>query len=327
MANLHSFLWLLFFAILVWCTYWHITENKRLDVRWRKNMDARSAEWLSRFTWTRSIQFLTALACAIVVIVAYDLQLKDARNELSEYAKLKLQVKQLAAKSERQAAAPSVDNSKSVAMQRRPVNTAVSQPQAYYPPAVQPSAAIAQPPIAAKPIQSSPVSSVPVELSDIPAESQPASNDLQAIIATEGMGETPDSMATSATPAANAAPSAGGASVTNVYEPEQVAVGDQAVMDRIKKRYEDVLVTYFFLKKCGRAEITDFHIINSALSQEMASVNAPGRMQNDILTAAKGSYEEMYATSSCQGEGFNSLHTQYVDYISTLSRSFSERSQ
>jgi hypothetical protein len=109
----------------------------------------------------------------------------------------------------------------------------------------------------------------------------------------------------------------------DVYNPEETASGNQAAMDSIKKRYEDILVTYFFLKKCGKANPGDYHIITSALSQEMASVNAPGRMQNDILTSAQGSYKEMYEQSSC-GEA-EALYSQYSSYISGLSQNFMAR--
>ena len=62
-------------------------------------------------------------------------------------------------------------------------------------------------------------------------------------------------------------------------------------MDAIKKRYEGLLVNYLFLKKCGLINAQDYHTIISALAQEMASVNAPGRLEHDIQTAANGSYE------------------------------------
>ncbi len=110
------------------------------------------------------------------------------------------------------------------------------------------------------------------------------------------------------------------ADVTSVYNPEEKATGEQSAIDRLKKRYEDILVTYFFLKKCGKVQDNDFLVITAALSQEMASVNAPGRMQSDILDSAKGSYNEMYAQSSCEGEGFNTLYAQYVDYVNGLSK-------
>lgn len=108
----------------------------------------------------------------------------------------------------------------------------------------------------------------------------------------------------------------------DIYNPEKKAGDPQSNMDDIKKRYEDIMVIYMFLKKCGRTKDGDYNIITSALAQEMAAVNAPGRMQYDVLTAAQGSYKELYAKSSCSSSGIDSLNAQYTDYIGVLSRSF-----
>jgi len=107
--------------------------------------------------------------------------------------------------------------------------------------------------------------------------------------------------------------------VDDVYNPEKKSNGNEAVMDGIKKRYENILVIYMFLKQCNKAGANDYPIILSALAQEMASVNAPGRMQYDIITSAKGSYKEMYSRSSCDDASVAGLHTQYTDYIKALS--------
>jgi hypothetical protein len=111
-------------------------------------------------------------------------------------------------------------------------------------------------------------------------------------------------------------------SVEALYNPEENTTGKQSSMDSLKKRYEDILVTYFFLKKCGRINPGDYHVIISALSQEMASINAPGRLQHDILTAAQGSYKEMYARSSCTSPDINTTYTDYTKYIDSVSRNF-----
>jgi hypothetical protein len=116
--------------------------------------------------------------------------------------------------------------------------------------------------------------------------------------------------------------SAGADTLDEIYNPESQSDNKQSTMDSIKKRYEDMLVTYFFLRKCNKADPADYHIIISALSQEMASVNAPGRMQNDILVSAQGSYKEMYEQSRCQDAGVNALSAQYSNYISNLSKLF-----
>lgn len=105
----------------------------------------------------------------------------------------------------------------------------------------------------------------------------------------------------------------------DIYDPEQNATDNQSAMDAIKKRYEGLLVNYLFLKKCGLINAQDYHTIISALAQEMASVNAPGRLEHDIQTAANGSYQEMYAQSSCSGAEIKALNKQYNEYIKTIS--------
>lgn len=105
----------------------------------------------------------------------------------------------------------------------------------------------------------------------------------------------------------------------DVYNPEEVSSDKQSVLDAIKKRYEGLLVNYLFLQKCGLIDPQDYHTIISTLSREMASVNAPGRLENDILVAAQGSYKEMYSGSDCNTPDTEQLHKQYADYIKTIS--------
>jgi len=112
-------------------------------------------------------------------------------------------------------------------------------------------------------------------------------------------------------------------SLEALYNPEDSTPGASAEMDRIKKRFEDMLVNYMFLRKCGQTAETDYHIITSALSQEMASINAPGRLQYDILTAAQGSFKEVYANSDCNAPETPALLAQYREYIATISRQYS----
>ncbi|MBY0407023.1 MAG: hypothetical protein K2Q01_04975, partial [Rickettsiales bacterium] len=113
--------------------------------------------------------------------------------------------------------------------------------------------------------------------------------------------------------------------IEQVYNPErqQGEKGDkQSTMDDIKKRYEDILVIYMFLKQCGHIQSTDYNVITSSLAQEMASVNAPGRMQFDIVNSAKGSYQEIYSQSPCEGESISKLTQQYHQYIDILKTNF-----
>jgi hypothetical protein len=108
--------------------------------------------------------------------------------------------------------------------------------------------------------------------------------------------------------------------ISEMYDSSALNSDKQSKLDAIKSRYEEILVTHFFLRKCEVAQIADYHIIMSALAVEMASVNAPGRLQYDILTAARGSYREMYAKTSCEPANLSSLRESYALYISSISK-------
>ena len=108
--------------------------------------------------------------------------------------------------------------------------------------------------------------------------------------------------------------------IADMYDPSQYKDDKQSKLNVIKSRYEEVLVTHFFLRKCQIAPSSDYHIIMSALAVEMASANAPGRLQYDILTAAKGSFKEMYAKSSCDERTTQSLRESYANYINAISK-------
>ena len=96
----------------------------------------------------------------------------------------------------------------------------------------------------------------------------------------------------------------------------------QSAMDTLKQRYEDMLVIHFFLDRCGKIDKNDYYIIMAALGQEMAAINASGRMQHDVLTAAQGSYNEMYAKSPCDSVDLTALIAQYKNYVQALSQYF-----
>ncbi len=116
--------------------------------------------------------------------------------------------------------------------------------------------------------------------------------------------------------------SEGKSELEKIYEPETDSADFQAKSDMLKKRYEELLVSYFVLKKCALANATDYHIILSALGHEMASLNAPGRMQYDIINAAKGAYNELYAKNECDEKITTTLSGEFRGYIKALSVQF-----
>ncbi len=106
--------------------------------------------------------------------------------------------------------------------------------------------------------------------------------------------------------------------IEDIYNPETKGGDAQSVMDELKKRYENILVNYLFLKRCNEVIPNDYFVIMAALSQEMASMNAPGRLQHDIISSAQGAYEEIYAKSDCKDA--QTLKTQFTDYLAVLSK-------
>lgn len=92
----------------------------------------------------------------------------------------------------------------------------------------------------------------------------------------------------------------------------------QNPIDDIKSRYEELIVTYMIMQKCNRAEASDYQLIMAALQKEIIAAQAPERLQYDILTAAKGSYEELYSGNDCQKPDIDAAAAQYKAYINNL---------
>ena len=64
----------------------------------------------------------------------------------------------------------------------------------------------------------------------------------------------------------------------------------QAYLDWLKQRYENWLVTYYYLHKCGMAGKDDFEFIRESLHKELAGLNTEtGSVEDNILLAANGS--------------------------------------
>lgn len=87
----------------------------------------------------------------------------------------------------------------------------------------------------------------------------------------------------------------------------------------IKGRYEELLATYFLMEKCGKTSPSDYGIIINSLQKEIASVQAPPRLQEETLIAAKGSYDELYSQNDCAKPSLKATEDQYNDYIHSLS--------
>lgn len=100
---------------------------------------------------------------------------------------------------------------------------------------------------------------------------------------------------------------------------EDVFNAGKSNVDALKTRYEDIFVSYMFLKKCGLSNPSDYQVISSALKQEMITLNAPSRLQYDILTASQGSYREVYAKNNCSKSDTENTYIQFQKLMQKLS--------
>lgn len=99
---------------------------------------------------------------------------------------------------------------------------------------------------------------------------------------------------------------------------EENPKGKSAALDTLKKRYEELFINYLLLSRCGLATTDDYHVLNSALARDLASVSGPARLQYDIWTAAQGSYRELYAKAVCSNEQTLAQSAPFRAYIEAL---------
>lgn len=92
----------------------------------------------------------------------------------------------------------------------------------------------------------------------------------------------------------------------------------QAMLDGVKERFEPLFINYYYLKRCNMTKPDDFHLMNSALLYALSEVNAPSSLQYSILTAAKGSHDEMYAESPCTAEATDPLRQNVEAYLQSV---------
>jgi hypothetical protein len=348
----------LFLVALVFSAYWHNTQNKRLIDQLKREMDKETAQWLGEFTWARTFQLWAALACAVLFTAVTGWELYSARQTIGDFdVALKKSVDEIN-KSRTQIAQmeqitshypPLVANAPpsqpprqpQVAQQQPPQNNA--QPQVAAPvdaPAINPPAWPQNNNAPATQVQMQPqsqqqppaqvpsvsVSAQAVDGYDEAAGLAPSAQNV-TIISSLNDGnmngvnpEAPNAAQLETEINTQLASNNNAATVGDVYNPEEMSSDKQSAMDSIKKRYEVLLVNYLFLKKCGLINPQDYHAIISSLAREMSSVNAPGRLEHDIMTAAKGSYDEMYAKSNCNDQNTSQLHAQYSNYINAISQ-------
>lgn len=106
--------------------------------------------------------------------------------------------------------------------------------------------------------------------------------------------------------------------IQDIFETKTNIYDHSSTIDNIKKRYEELFVTYFFLHKCNKTSESDYQSLSSALQNEMNMAHAPTNLQEDIITAANGSYEGLYSRTDCSDSILEPIFTQYRAYLDSL---------
>lgn len=89
----------------------------------------------------------------------------------------------------------------------------------------------------------------------------------------------------------------------------------EARLDEIKFRYEDAFVSYFYLRRCKAAGIEELNAVNEALTREVRALGADPSVQYSIYSAAQGSYESIYADTSCDPTALNPVLHQFKAFV------------
>lgn len=89
----------------------------------------------------------------------------------------------------------------------------------------------------------------------------------------------------------------------------------EEALDDLKSRYENLFVSYYYLKRCNALSKTDFHLLNSSLIQELTDMNARAGVRKRILEAAQGTHDELYAEAPCSPEVIDPKKKEIEDYL------------
>lgn len=113
------------------------------------------------------------------------------------------------------------------------------------------------------------------------------------------------------------------AQVNPMEEAQRIAgmtEAQQLELDILKPRYENLFINHHVLRRCNRSSPEDYQIINSALAYELNRLNAPAKTRQNILLAAKGSYQELYANLSCTSPDIIPMQAQMQAYLQSIVR-------
>lgn len=92
----------------------------------------------------------------------------------------------------------------------------------------------------------------------------------------------------------------------------------QAQLDALKTRYENLYTSFFVLQRCNMAAPLDFHIINSAMLGELQQLNAPAATWQNTMQAARGSHDELYAALECDSNEVTQMATNIRNVLDAV---------
>jgi hypothetical protein len=99
----------------------------------------------------------------------------------------------------------------------------------------------------------------------------------------------------------------------------------QQELDTLKQEFEGLFINYYVLKKCGLSTTQDFHIMNSALMYRLNGLNAPSGVRQNILDAANGSFQELYAEQECKDETLGAMQDDIRNYLREVIENLPDR--
>ncbi len=89
----------------------------------------------------------------------------------------------------------------------------------------------------------------------------------------------------------------------------------ETAFDQLKAKYEDLFVSYYYLKRCKATTPTEFHLLNAGLVMELTDLNAPAGVRKNILSAAKGAHDEKYGKEPCPDDVIKPMQERVHTYI------------
>jgi hypothetical protein len=107
---------------------------------------------------------------------------------------------------------------------------------------------------------------------------------------------------------------------SDIIEFNETNSKQQAYIDLLKQRYESWLVTYYYLQKCGKVQISDFELIKESLKKDLEAIKADINIINNINISANGSYKEMYSDIPCDEARISGTKANYDSSMKQLKK-------